>query len=199
MWKEEQERSRQLAGRTAALPGPQQAACAGHTGVWPGQRPPGLCLEPSSSHEVSCMVKERCTGKREGVLSNTGLDQRGERWCQHRFSRAMWGGWESPALVQFRMDPPNSPPGKGFFPRRAVGSPSSLGEWGVGGQEGAGQDMILLRLSSTTSCSKRRRTSSCPQLCCWPPARYSKAHPCSGCLWTGDWGEKGGGEPLPPA
>lgn len=42
MWKEEQEISRQPAGRTSPLPGPQQAACAGHTGVWPG-----LCSEPS--------------------------------------------------------------------------------------------------------------------------------------------------------
>lgn len=116
MWKEEQERSRQSAGRTSPLPVPQQAACAGHTGVWPGQRPPGLCSEPSNSHKVSCMVKGRCKGKEKGMLSTMGLDQRGESWCQHHFLQAMWGGWESPALIQFRMDPPNFPPGEGFFP-----------------------------------------------------------------------------------
>lgn len=42
-----------------------------------------------------------------------------------------------------------------------MGSPSSLGEWGVGGQEGAGQDTVLLRLSSTTSLQQEGEVSCC--------------------------------------
>lgn len=143
MWKEEQERSRQLAGRTSPLPVPQQAACAGHTGVWPG-----LCSEPSSSHKVSCMVKGRCTGKREGSVVKHGI-------------RPRWGALVSASLLAGnvgRVGEPGSRPiqdGSTKFPTwggflSMKGHGESFQPWGVGcgwaGGRGAGHGPAAAQL-----------------------------------------------------